>query len=103
MTGFCYRSKPIFRRIARKDWVLGPDPTIGIPNRLRVILEVLLIAKIPDLSFSGASWCCCSHQTNKQRILVKFSHIYRKQPSGPSGGATIKPPGAVKFGVGVEL
>ena len=66
-------------------------------------LEVLLIAKIPDLSFSGASWCCCSHQTNKQRILVKFSHIYRKQPSGPSGGATIKPPGAVKFGVGAEL
>ena len=42
-------------------------------------------------------------QTNKQRILVKFSHIYRKQPSGPSGGATIKPPGAVKFGVGAEL
>ena len=25
------------------------------------------------------------------------------QPSGPSGGATIKPPGAVKLGVGAEL
>ena len=30
-------------------------------------------------------------------------HVLLLQPSGPSGGATIKPPGAVKLGVGAEL
>ena len=35
--------------------------------------------------------------------LRHFLRVLLLQPSGPSGGATIKPPGAVKLGVGAEL
>ena len=38
--------------------------------------------------------------------ISALRHVLRVlllQPSGPSGGATIKPPGAVKLGVGAEL
>ena len=35
--------------------------------------------------------------------LRHFLRVLLLQPSGPSDGATIKPPGAVKLGVGAEL
>ena len=35
--------------------------------------------------------------------LRHFLRVLLLQPSGPSGGATIKPPGAVKLGAGAEF